>query len=318
MALSGSIDFNLTRNEIINDALVKIGAIEGGETPDADVTASAARELNRMVKSWNNKGIQLWRQDDGVLHLTVSTASYSIGTGGDHATTDGDAIKTELSADAASGASTITVDSITNMAASDNIGIVLDSGSVDWTTISGSPSGSTVTLTDALTGAASTDNHVYVYTSLIDRPLRVFNPRRRGADGNDVPIIPVSREEYMGTPNKTNTGPPVHVYYDPQLTTGTMYLWPAPDSSDDRIFFTAHLPLQDFDSSADNPDIPQEWLDAMVWNLADRLAIDYPVAGQEGVLLRQEIRSRARELLDDAMDFNVEPDSVFFQPAMER
>ena len=42
MATSGSVDFTLTRDEIINDALVQIGAIEAGETPSAADTAFAA------------------------------------------------------------------------------------------------------------------------------------------------------------------------------------------------------------------------------------------------------------------------------------
>ena len=310
MALSGSIDFNQTRNEIINDALVICGAIEEGEDPSAAGTASAARQLNRMVKRWNAAGAHLWRTDEGVLHLDVGVTEYAIGTGGAHATTDGDAVKTELGAAAAASATSLTVDSITGMATGDNIGIVLDDGTIDWTTINGAPSGTTVVITTGLTSAASTDNHVYAYTTKIDRPLRVVDIRRRGADGNDVPITMISRQEYVDTPNKTNQAPPVQVYYDPQLTTGRMYVWNAPDTANDRLFWTAHLPLQDFDTSAHNPDVPQEWLDAMVWNLSRLLCPSYGVPAK----LRSEIRAEAATMFDDALGFDVEPTPIFFQP----
>lgn len=312
MALSGSIEFNQTRNTIITDALVLIGAFGAGETPPAEDVTSAARQLNRMLKAWQTDGIELWRQDEGVLHLTKGTTSYSIGTGGDHATTDGDAVKTELAADGSASDTTLTVDSITGIANADIIGIVLDDGTVDWTTVNGTPSGTSVVITDGLSSAAATDNHVYAYTSKIDRPLRIFNPRRRGADGNDVPIFMVSRQEYFDTPNKTTQSSPVQIYYDPQLTTGTMHIWPAPDTADDRIFFTAHIPLQDFDNSSDSPDIPQEWLDAMVWGLARRLCPSYGIPAD----VRREIRAEAAVMYEQVRDFNTEPVSVFFQVDM--
>lgn len=313
MALSGSIDFNQTRNTIINDALVLCGVIEAGASPLASATAGAARQLNRMLKSWMADGIQLWRQDECVLHLAAGTASYSIGTGGSHATTDADAVKTELASAGSASDTSLTVDSISGISNGDNIGIVLDDGTIDWTTVNGAPSGTTVVITDGLSSAAAVDNHVYAYTSKIDRPLRMFNPRRRGADGNDVPITMISRQEYFDLPNKTNQGPPVQCYYDPQLTTGTLYAWQTPDSADDRLFFTCHIPLNDFDSSSDNPDVPVEWLDAMVWGLADRLIPAYGVPDN----MANRITIRAVQLYEQVKDFNVEPVSIFFQPELE-
>lgn len=313
MAVSGSIDFNDTRNTIITDALILCGAIEEGESPSAAADAYAGRQLDRMVKMWAADGVHLWMTDECVLHLAKSTTTYSIGTGGAHATTDGDAVKTELASDAAASATSLTVDSITGISDGDNIGIVLDDGTIDWDTVSGSPSGSTVTLTTGLTSAASTDNHVYAYTSKIDRPLRIRNVRRRGEDGNDVPIFVFSRQEYFDTPNKTGEAPVVQVYYDPQLTTGTLYCWPTPDSANDRLFMTCDLPIDDFDSSSDSPDFPQEWLDALVWNLAARVGPSYSTPEPD----YSRILATSLGMYEAVKNFNVEPASVYFAPMME-
>lgn len=300
MALSGSIDFNMTRNEIINDALIHCGAIEEGESPSAAATEFAARQLNRMVNTWSGTGLKLWRQKDAVLFLTKGTGQYAIGTG--HATTADDAVKTEVATAGVASDTSLVVDSITGIASGDNIGVQLDDGTLHWTTVNGAPTGTTVVLTTGLASASAVDSHVYAYTTKLPRPIRIMNARRRAADGNDIPIAVVSREIYFDTPNKTVESLPVRVYYDPQLTTGQMYVWPSPSSVQDRIYFTADLPLQDFDTSADNPDIAPEWLDAMVWGLAMRLMPSYGTPAD----IRAEIRLNASDSFKAAQDMNVE------------
>lgn len=307
MATSNSSDFNQTLNEIIIDALVLVGAIEQGETPSDDDWQSTKRQLNRMVKSWNAEGFHLWKTVEGVLHVVADQAQYDIGPAG-KAALESDAVKTELGADASSGASSITVDSITGIADGDNIGIELDDGTLQWTTVNGAPAGTTVTLTATLIGAAGTDNHVYAYTSAIDRPLRVTAARRRDEAGTDVPVFMFSRQEYFDTPNKTNSGATTQVYYDPQLTNGQMYLWPTPSSVKDRIFFTAHIPLEDFDEAGDNPDFPQEWLDCLVWGLAYRMSMSFGTPMQT----REALRRDALEMKIKVLGFDREPGSVYF------
>jgi hypothetical protein len=83
MATSGSTNYSLTRNDIITEALELIGVVAGGETPSATDVATADRSLNMMVKGWQAKGIQLWRQTEGSLTATALAASFTMGTGGD-------------------------------------------------------------------------------------------------------------------------------------------------------------------------------------------------------------------------------------------
>jgi hypothetical protein len=60
MATSGSIDFAVTRDNIIEDALSEIGIFrEGADITSSEYTSTvtyAARVLNRMVKSWMGQG----------------------------------------------------------------------------------------------------------------------------------------------------------------------------------------------------------------------------------------------------------------------
>lgn len=312
MATSASVDFNRNRNQIINRALRLVGATTAGETPAADEATDAAETLNALVKAWQADGAHLWKKAEGTLFLTVGQASYDLGAGSsDHATLSH--VKTELSAAVAAAATAITVDSITGIAASDNIGVVQDDGTIHWTTVSGSPSGSTVTLASGMVSAAAEDNHVYAYTTLMDRPLRITKVRRKDEAEQDIPILTFSRTEYFDTPNKTTESKTTQVYYDPQLTNGVIYLWPTPETVNDRITFTGLFPIEDFDTSTNNPDLPQEWLNALTFGLAEDLAVDY----DPPELLYQRIVNKAAQYKAAVMDWDVEPESTYFQPNTE-
>lgn len=86
MPTSGSTNYSLTRNDIIQEALELIGVAAGGETPAANDIDTANRSLNMMVKGWQAKGINLWRQTEGSFTATAGQASFTMGTGGDFAT----------------------------------------------------------------------------------------------------------------------------------------------------------------------------------------------------------------------------------------
>ena len=67
-------------------------------------------------------------------------------------------------------------------------------------------------------------------TPAIDRPLHIFACNRKATSGNEVPMISLTRTDWMAIPNKTSTGTPVQYYYDPQTVTGVLYVWPTPST----------------------------------------------------------------------------------------
>ncbi len=311
MATSGSVDFTLTRDQIIHRALRICGAIETGETASTEEVNDAQIALNAMLKHWQGHGVKLWKKAEGVVHLAVGQTSYTLGTGStDHVTLLSDAKKTEMAVAGSATDLTITVDSDDDIANADVIGIVLDDGTVHWTTVNGAPAANVVTITAGLASAAAVDNHVYSYTTLINRPLKVIDARRRDDADQDVPVIMFSREEYFQTPNKTTQSKVVQVYYDPQLGTGTLYTWPAPESADDRIIFTCFLPIEDFDAGSDTPDFPQEWFQALCYNLAVDVGFEEGVTPQ----IQNRIMLRAEKLLREVQAWDDEEASVLFQP----
>jgi hypothetical protein len=81
MALSGSYDFTLQRNQIIKRALLLLGVIASNETPDADEYSDASEALNLMLKSWQNDGLQLWRKSTFNVTPVQGQQFYTLGSG---------------------------------------------------------------------------------------------------------------------------------------------------------------------------------------------------------------------------------------------
>lgn len=275
MATSGSINYNDTRNDIIQDALILIGVIGAEETIHEADQALASRFLNRMIKAWDAQGIHLWTYNEATLILTDNTNTYNLASASTDANWSDPVRVTTLSAAEASGQTVISVTSSTGMTAADNVAIVLDDDTVEWTTISTVDSSTQITIANSLNSAAASGNLVYAFTTRAGRPLKIHSIRRRtktGTSTQDIPLIQLSREEYFNLPNKESRSTPTQFYYDPQLTTGKLYLYPTPDDPEVRLQITYQAQMEDLDAAGDNPDFPQEWLECLTYNLAMRLA----------------------------------------------
>ena len=306
MATSGSVDYNRTAQQIITRAMRNMGVLGQEQTPNASEMQDGLESLNLMVKLWQADGINLWKMEEMILWLVEGQTKYTLGT--DHAATTW--VRTTLSADAALGAGSLTVSSIAGISTLDTIGIVLDDGTLQWDTVNGAPTGSTVTLTGTLDSAATSGNQVWAYTTKAARPLTVESPKRRDLVLQDIPIWRISRQGYFDTPNKTSPGRPVNLYYDPQLTGGEVHLWPAPETVNDTILMTVKMPVEDFDTLPINPDFPQEWLSALSWGLAEEMCLEYEVPMDR----HQRIAAKAGSLRAILASWDNEGTSVFFQP----
>lgn len=274
MAISESYDILYDRDDIITEALELIGAISAGETPSSEDIASCTRTLNMMIKFWQSKGIAVWRNQEIYVFLTPSAKSYQIGPSGTARATTSFS-KTEVAVAAASGESTITVDSDDDISASDKIGVELDDGTLHWTTVNGAPAANVVTLTAALTDDVSVDANVYTYTTVAQRPLFITEARLHRDSGTELPINRMAGNDYKALSTKTSTGKASQFYYDPQTINGVLYVWPTADSVKDYLVCTARMPLADFDATDDDPDFPQEWLLPLAYNLAILIAPKY-------------------------------------------
>lgn len=144
------------------------------------------------------------------------------------------------------------------------------------------------------------------------KPLKVIQAfLHNNTTDLDTPMRILTRQEYNLLGNKTTEGQPIQIYYEPLNTTGILHVFPTPDApsaADTVITLVYQRPFEDFDASSDEPDFPQEWFDALKFGLADRLSAEYGVP----IVDRNDIRTRAMQLKQEALSFGTEEGSFMF------
>lgn len=165
----------------------------------------------------------------------------------------------------------------------------------------------------SLTADTATYNIGVGQTINIPRPVRVIRAHNHTiSTGVDVPMRLLTREQYNALGNKTTSGNPIQFYYDPQVAYGVLKLFPVPDATlaaSQQIILVYQRPFEDFVNSGDNPDFPQEWMEALKYGLAVRLASEYGLSLEQ----RQILRKEAEEVKTLALQNGIEEGSTYFQ-----
>ena len=311
MATSNSTNFTLTTNDIIVEALEQLGVLSPYDSLSGEDYASCLKTLNMMVKSWQAQGLHLWTETEAVLMLTKDQSNYQLGNSSSDYASD-EIYKTELSVAGVASDTSLSVDSTTNMAVSDVIGVELDDDTIHWTTISSVTDSTTVVLASGLASAAAIDNNVYWYTTAMSKPLRISDCRVLQDDGTEREMREISRKTYFNFINKALTGTPNQFYVDYQRDHAQIYVYPTPVDSSSRLRITYKRIIEDFDSSTDTADLPQEWLETIVYNLAVRLAPKYHK--EEKVVTGTGIALLAAQTLETLKGWDSEKASLKFIP----
>ena len=312
MTTSGSIDFSMTRNEIIEDALSSIQVLGEDEAPSASMVAHANRALNRVVKHIENQSMHIWKRNEAVLFPAVNQAAYTLGTGStDHATEN--YVQTTLSASAAASAIVLTVTSSTGMTAADHVGVILDSGVLYWTTIVSVDNATQITITAGLTTAASSAAIVFTYTTNLVKPLKIYNANTCVASSSYETVLDnISYSEYMQLSDKAASATSqTRFMFKRNNLTSKFFIYPVPSSITNIIKFTYAKPFDDFDNTGDTPDFPQEWYLFLVLFLAVTLAPHYGKAfGENYKNMLMQLASARQEVLQ----YDVESTQIHFAP----
>lgn len=297
-----------TVGEIIEEGLraARLIAVEQPVQPiDIDRGLNA---LNNVIKLWQTTGVHLWAIDRAVLPLVKDQKKYTLGPSGDKCGTDDTFFTTTLSAAGASGQTVLSVASTSDMAAAQNIGIELADGTRFWTTIA-SVGASSVTVDDALTGTAASGASVYFYTTQITKPMRLANVMwASNATASEIPVEPWSRQEYMEQTDKGSRGTVVNWYYQRKISNGELYVWQVASSAKSLLKFDIYTQLSVYTSESDDLNMPEEYFEAVRWAIGAALGPEYGVKIDRQAVLE----GKATAALEQALDFDVEHDSVSF------
>jgi hypothetical protein len=323
VATSGSWDYSRTAAQIIASAYEDLCVIvPGGTVASADETLALAR-LNYIAKQYQGRsdgapGLKIHTRQRITLLLAKGQQSYLIGPASTDARSSTAVGRTTLSADEAAAQTTISITSNTDttsypgttitMTASDFIGIQLNDGTIQWTTISGTPA-TTADLAAGLTGAASAGNYVWWFTSRAQRFPYIESAVLRDENFKDVPLdVYTQAEEYdQGVADKFADGKPTSILVEPLRITTRVTLNSQPTDVTDTIVLTVIYPAEDYDATSNDIAFPQEAIRFLHWELAFALS---PSVGRWTPEMEKN-RNEARQLY---LNLNPENSVLHFRP----
>lgn len=304
MTTSNTTTFSQTRDQIITDSLSLLGVYGQGDTVSTNDLSFCSNILNKMIKGWEGQDIHLWTAKEGTIFLSYGQQHYD--TSNTDPDVGGDDVVYDALTSTGSGTSLVVSDT-SKMNVNENIGIKLDNNTIQWTTIDVITSTTGITIHTSLTSAASAGNNVFVFTNRIDRPLHIVSARLRSAGGYERPLKIQGRSEFMNMPNKASTGPINQIFYAPGVSDSRLYTWPCCDDVGDCIPISYIRRIQDFNSGTDTPDLPQEWLECITYNLCVRVAPSYGISTQK---LNPDISMIAVSSLEDLQMWDAEEGSI--------
>lgn len=307
MVTSGSYSFQMTRNEVILEALSLIGVAGAFRNPSAEEYATGAKWLNILIKAWQKKGLRPTQQTQAVIFLDTVNNKYTLGPNGTHASYT--YAQTELDGDQLAGATTIDVLDVDGIAAGYPIGIEIDTETMQWTTVV-SVVGLTITLTDPLDENVTSGGIIYAYPEKIQKPLRFNNCQRALPDGTEAIVGIENRSDYFNISNKTIKGYVTQLHYSPKINDGELYVFPISSQCTQVLKATIEYPLEVFTSSTQTLPFPAEWCAATIYGLAALIAPIFGFFGPE----YESVKAMAGQLEEDVLGTDVEDNYIQFLP----
>jgi len=154
-------------------------------------------------------------------------------------------------------------------------------------------------------------------------PLKIIQAYTVDSSNLSRPITIIGRDMYENFGDKTGSGDVTMIWYqEPGAgvagSTGelkgtlTTYLVPL-STSPLTLHVRGQRPFEDFDATADTPDFPSYWYNAIIWGLARDLSYEYGNAFAE----RSMIAKMADMYKEEALNFGTENAPMFIQPAMQ-
>ena len=304
MSKSNSTNYKLTGKELIESAFEIVGIDSAGEPLEAEEEQSALRVLNTMLKALQRK-LNIWKRKTLTINLVSGQTVYTIGQKSAGTITSFTTLQLN------DGSADFVKDDVQ---VGDTVYNTTDNTSEAVLTVS---TANQLTFASELFSVALEDYEITSADISAPRPLKILECNRKDTTGNEVPVTPMTRNEYEALSNKTTAGAPLNYHYDPTLDNGTFYIWQSPNAtivSTWTLELVYQSPIEDIDNVNDSVDVPAENLEALVINLGYRLS-NHGFGGI-GATDKRTLRQDAKDALDDASGYDQESGSVYCVPEL--
>lgn len=291
-ATSGTYNFSVNQSQIIRQAMLDVGALDGLEQPTAEEFKDCSFKLNMLAKQWMGKqdfapGMKVWTRERSTCFLGYSKYVYNLGVTGDNwaistvgLTYPNQYNSTTCSSGAGAGQAVIYLTSAANINLNDYIGVQVGSD-LQWSTVSAvNTTTNAVTLAANLSGNVSGGAQVFSYTTKGQRPEVIIAATLRDIYYNDTPLRILTVEEYESLPTKampTFQADPTAILYESKFTVqapnGKLYIDCGGAQDVTKVLHITYLrPVQDLNNPGDSPDYPQRWYQPLVLELGKLIA----------------------------------------------
>lgn len=261
--------------DIISRALKDIGALEAGETPTPEAAQDAFDMFNDLIDQWSNENQMVFNVTEIVFTVVPGQTQYTIGPLASTPNFIGAQFTGSISGNV------LTVSGITSGAVAQ--GQTLSGpGIAAGTKIVAFGSGAGGNVNEVGTyflnisqNVASTNIVAYYQKPLnIDSAFVRINTNSNGVPitngGLDYQVAILALQDYELIGLKTLNGPwPKALYFNPGEDSGNLFLWPNPSQGEMHIF--ANTLFSRYDSYYTPITMPQGYMMAMRWCLAERL-----------------------------------------------
>jgi hypothetical protein len=134
-----------------------------------------------------------------------------------------------------------------------------------------------------------------------------------GNTPNEIVMARLNRDSYANLPNKTFTGKPLQFWLDRTLNEPVMYIWPVPNESQalGQVVTYVKRYIMDVGTLTEEIEVPQRWFEAIVYQLAARLAEELP---QVDPSMLPVLDQKAMRALNEAEIEERDNSPIYFTP----
>jgi len=278
--------------DLITRAMKDIGALAAGEVPTADEAQDGFDMMNDMLDQWSNENMMVFYKTEIIFPVVQNQIQYTIGPGGQV----GSAFTGSISGTTLTvAANSVTKGAITIGQTLSGSGIAAGTKIVGFNSGAGGNvnEGGTYTVSKSQTVASTTISGYYQRPLTIESAFVRVTTTSNGVPiyggGLDYPVAVFALEQYEMIGLKSLNGPwPKAVYYQPSEQLGTIYVWPNPAQGEMHLF--AYTQFQAFSNLTDTLQFPPGYVNAIRFNLAERLM---PMFGKVNQLAMAKIEALA-------------------------
>lgn len=298
MATSGTIaTTTINTAKVVEHAFRRCGLVPSLQTPD--IVELARNNLYLMLLALANRGLNLWCIDEQFIGLADGQREYALPAGTLQVL---DLLYCRPTR--ATGTDTIAATSHTTALGNSTkvvrYGLKFAAGVTAALTFASSSDGVSYTTRATHSSQSWTAGQWYwfdldptvsaTYFKVSSATAFSLTEFYLVAGVTELPMTPWGRTDYAQQADKTRTGRPCLNYWYQKTTTPSVTIWPAANNNYDHLRLVRYRQVQDVGTLTQEIEAPQQWMEGMIWRLAESLSFELP---EVDAARRQEIAQKS-------------------------